>query len=282
MSELIWLNGQVMPLSDARIGVEDRGYQFADGVYEVVRFYGGKLFTLTQHMDRLERSAAGISLPMALPKSELIDQINRFLPRTGLKEGMIYLQMTRGCSPRNHAFPECKGTLLFYARELPPVPEPGAAPGLTLISVLDERWSRCWIKSIALLPNVLAKNAAIARGADEAVFVLDGNVSECCASNFFAVSRGKVLTHPVGPKVLPGITRMVLLEVAKQVGVEVVERPVSEAEALAADEVFITSTTRELAWVKTWNGRMIGRGECGPVTLRLHQAFAQRVKAETR
>jgi D-alanine transaminase len=283
MNELIWLNGEVIPMSEARIGVEDRGYQFADGVYEVIRLYDGRTFTLREHLERLERSAADIRIKLPMPRTQLTAEIEKFLPRGGVKDGMIYLQLTRGCSARNHVIPHppCKPTLLFYVRPLPPVPAPGTGYGVKLLSVPDERWSRCWIKSIALLPNVLAKNEAIDKGCDEAVFVQDGMVSECSASNFFAVANGKVLTHPVGPKVLPGITRAVLLELAKGLDIPVVERPVSEAEALAADEVFITSTTREISWVSEWNGRKVGSGVCGPVTLKLHNAVQERVKRET-
>jgi D-alanine transaminase len=274
MKELIWLNGQIMPLADARVSVEDRGFQFADGVYEVVRVYGGKAFAMDLHMDRLERSCGGISLTMPLGKAELAAEMNKLVAESGMKEGMIYLQLTRGTAPRSHVVEgKCKPTLLFYVRQLPPVHKPGTAPGAKLISVQDERWSRCWVKSIALLPNILAKHIAHSAGADEAVFVQNGIVTECCSSNFLIVIRGQVLTHPVGPKVLPGITRQVLFDVASKAGIPMIERPVFEAEAIAADEVFITSTTREVGWVRQWNGRTIGQGKCGPVTLKLGQAL---------
>jgi D-alanine transaminase len=149
------------------------------------------------------------------------------------------------------------------------------------VSVPDERWKRCWIKSIALLPNILAKTQAVSGGYDEAVFIDDGIVTECSASNFFAVIDGKLVTHPVGPKVLPGITRAVLLELAGQLGIPVEERPIREAEAMAAAEVFITSTTREITWVREWNNHAVGRERCGPVTLALHQAFQARVRNDT-
>jgi D-alanine transaminase len=283
MDELIWINGDVSPLADARVGVEDRGYQFADGVYEVIRLYDGRPFTLREHLERLERSAAGIHMRLGTDRDALAAEILRFIPRTGVRDGMIYLQATRGCAPRNHVFPtDCQPTILFYARCLPPVPAPGHGDGAKLQTVPDERWKRCWIKSIALLPNILAKNDAVAAGADEAVFLEDGVVTECSASNLFIVRGGKVITHPAGPKVLPGITRLVLFQVAKQLGVEMIERPVRFEEATAADEVFITSTTREISWASTWDGRTIGKGRCGPVTLRLHQALRERITRETK
>jgi D-alanine transaminase len=282
MNELIWINGDVMPLADARVGVEDRGYQFADGVYEVIRLYDGRPFTLREHLERLGRSAAGIDMELAMNPEALAGEIARFIPRSGVRDGMIYLQATRGCAPRNHLFPkDARPTLLFYARHLAPVAPPGEGEGAKLHTVADERWKRCWVKSIALLANVLAKNEAVAAGADEAVFLEDGVVSECSASNLFVVRAGKVITHPVGPKVLPGITRLVLQPIAGRLGVEWVERPVSFEEARAADEVFITSTTREISWVGAWDGRPVGKGTCGPVTLRLHQALRDRVLRDT-
>jgi D-alanine transaminase len=283
MAELIWFNGETIPLSEARPDVEDRGSQFADGVYEVIRLYDGRPFTLAEHLERLRKSATGIQIPMPLSPEALAGEIRKFIPKSGVGEGMIYLQLTRGVCPRNHLFPEggCKPTLYFYARPLPKLPGPGEGEGAKLWSIADERWKRCWIKSIALLANVLAKNEAVAKGADEAAFVEDGIVSECSASNLYAVIGGRVVTHPVGPKVLPGITRAVLLEVAAELGIPLDERPLREHEAKAADEVFITSTTREISWVSKWDAKPVGGGRCGPVTRRLHEGLLARVRRET-
>jgi D-alanine transaminase len=278
MDELIWFNGETIPMADARPGIEDRGSQFADGVYEVIKLYDGKPFTLAEHLERLRKSATGIQIPMPLAPDALAGEIRKFIPKSGVGEGMIYLQLTRGVCARNHLFPEvCKPTLYFYARPLPKLASPGEGEGAKLWSVPDERWKRCWIKSIALLANVLAKNEAVAKGADEAAFVEDGIVTECSASNFYAVIGGRVITHPVGPKVLPGITRAVLFEVAAELGIAMDERPLRDDEARAADEVFISSTTREISWVSTWNGKPAGGGKCGPVTRRLHKSLRKRV-----
>jgi D-alanine transaminase len=282
MNELVWINGDVMPLAEAKVGVEDRGYQFADGVYEVIRLYDGRPFTLREHLERLERSAAGIKMTLPMSAAALAKEVLQFVPRTRVREGMVYLQATRGCAARNHVFPKhCMPNVLFYVRHLAPLDAPGEGAGAALFTVQDERWKKCWIKSIALLANVLAKNEAVAAGADEAVFVEDGVVSECSASNLFVVRGGKVITHPVGPNVLPGITRMVLQQVARQAGVEWVERPVKFDEAVSADEVFITSTTREISWVGKWDGKTVGGGRCGPVTLKLHRALRERVTRDT-
>lgn len=280
--EMIWIDGEVIPLIDAKVSVEDRGFQFADGVYEVIRIYEGKPFTLKEHLQRLEKSCEGIRLADAFDRVRLTREITRFVDASGVVDGMVYLQVTRGVSPRNHIFPaQAQPTILFYVRALPPVPAPGEGEGVKLHSVPDERWKRCWIKAIALLPNVLAKNEAIELGADEAVFVENGIASECSASSLFAVIGGKVVTHPVGPKVLPGITRLLLAQISPEIGIDFIERPLLESEAMAADELFITSTTRELNWVKSWDEKLVARG-CGPVTRKLHRAYAERVKQETR
>jgi D-alanine transaminase len=282
MQELIWLNGEVGPLGEATVGVEDRGFQFADGVYEVARVYDGRCFALRPHIDRLERSAKGIKLALPVPKRELCDQIEKLVEQSDLREGMVYVQLTRGCCPRNHAIPSAsKPTLLFYTRELPPVPAPEDVKGVALQSVRDMRWKLCWVKSIALLANVLAKTEAAAAGADEAVFVdEDQFVSECSTSNLYFVIDGTIVTHPVGEKVLPGITRDYLLGCARELKIPVQERPVLEHAAMSAPEIFISSTTREVNWVSRWNGKPVGAGKCGEITLRLHRAFQERVRRE--
>jgi D-alanine transaminase len=274
MKDLVWINGVIKPFAEATVGIEDRGFQFADGVYEVIRLYDGIPYTLEEHLDRLSRSAAGINLPVPMSTSELSAAIESLIEATHIGEGMIYLQLTRGQAPRYHVAPANPNqTLLFYARPLDPVPAPGEAPGARPLSVIDERWQRCWIKSIALLPNTLAKTQAVAAGAEEAVFIDEqGRVSECSASNIFAIQNGKLRTAPVGPKVLPGITRQILFALAPTVGIPLDERPFTETEARAADELFITSTTRELSWVSHWNEHQLAT-KAGPLTKKLHEAF---------
>lgn len=280
--QLVYFNGAIVPMSQARVGVEDRGFQFADGIYEVVRLYNGRPFTLREHMQRLQRSADGIHLALPMSVDEIGDAILDFIPRSGVREGQIYLQATRGVARRNHVFPaKPSSTLLFYAKPLPPVNEPGHGEGMKLLAVEDERWKRCWIKSTGLIGHILAKNEAVAKGYDEAAFVDRETVSECSTSNLFAVIGGKLVTHPVGSKVLPGITRLVVLQCAEQLGIAVDERPLRTEEAMGADELFITSTTREIAWVARWNDRYIGQGKCGAVTMKLHRAVRDRVRAQT-
>jgi len=281
MTEWLWHNGEIIPMDQARISPEDRGFQFADGVYEVIRFYRGKPFTLAQHLARLEKSAGAIQIKLPLALAALAGEIGKLIALSKLQDGMVYLQLTRGAAPRNHIYAaDLKPTLLFHTRPLPPMPIPGEGEGARLLTVADERWKNCWIKSIALLPNILAKNAAVAAGFDEAAFIDNGMVTEGSSTNIFAVIGGKLVTHPVGSKVLPGITRLVLLEIAPALGIAVDEREFNEEEAQRADEMFITSTTRELTWVARWNDRYIGQGRCGNVTRRLHQAYQDRVRKE--
>jgi D-alanine transaminase len=269
-------------MADARLGIEDRGFQFADGIYEVIRLYNGKPFALLPHLQRLWNSAVDIQITPPLTPDSLTVEIHKLLDRALLRDNpgdaMLYMQLTRGVAPRNHLFPEIvEPTLLFYLRPAHRIPGPGEGEGAKLLTVPDERWKRCWIKTIGLLPNVLAKNAAVAAGADEAVFVDAGFVTECSSSNLFAVIGGKLVTHPIGSKVLPGITRMALLEIADELGIEVDERALGEDEAPWASELFITSTLREISWVSRWNDIYIGKGRCGPVTQRLHRALRERI-----
>ncbi len=279
--ELIWLNGRVLPLSEARVGVEDRGFQFADGVYEVVRIYNGRPFTLAQHLHRLERSSSGIKISLPMSKRELTRQIESLIVRSGLADAMVYIQVTRGEAGRNHQFPTCPPTLLFYVRSLPPATPADEAVSVKLKTVVDERWKRCWIKSIALLPNVLAKNEALSAGFDEAAFIDGENMlSECSASNLFAVVGRTLVTAAAGASVLPGITRQVLLEIASDAGIPVEEKPLSLGQAMESEEIFITSTTRELSWVSHWDTHRIAR-KCGPITRQLHEAYQARVLRET-
>jgi D-alanine transaminase len=279
MQELVWINGQTQPLSEATWHIEDRGGQFADGVYEVIRVYSGVPYTLTEHLDRLQASAAGIRLACPYTTAELARAITAHIAASGMTEGMIYMQLSRGVAPRNHLFPKNPQPLVyFYNRALPPIPAAGQAPPCKLITVDDERWKRCWVKSIALLAAVLAKNEANDRGCDEAVFTENGVVTECSASNVFIVQAGRLITAPVGQRVLPGITRAVLLKLADDLGIPTDIRFPTTYELLHADEVFITSTTREIGWVSHINGQQVA-AECGPVTLKIHRAMQAQVKA---
>jgi len=281
MGQWIWINGSVQPMADARIDVQDRGFQFADGVYEVVRTYQGRTFTLAEHLNRLAKSADALGIPLPLTTAALAGEIRKFIAKEGLHEGMVYIQLSRGVAERNHVYPvDMHPTLLFYGTPLSELPPIGGGQGMKVLPVPDERWRKCWIKSIALLANILAKNEAVAIGYDEAVFIDDGRVTEGASTNFFAVIDGIVVTAPNGPKILPGITRQILLDIAPSIGEAIIERPIMESEIANASEMFLTSSTRELMWISHWGNRHVST-ECGPVTRKLHAAFRDYVRKDT-
>ena len=273
----VWINGKIRLLAQASISVEDRGFQFADGVYEVVRIVSHRLFMLREHLERLGDSCEAIGIYNAFELDYLSQQICEFVQASSLPHAMIYLQITRGVASRNHIYKSSlQPTILFYIRKLPAPLAPGIASGMRLLPLDDERWKKCWIKSIALLPNVLAKNQAVEAGCDEAVFIDNHIVTEGSGTNIFAVIKGQLITHPVGEKVLPGITRMLLLELCKQLNLPFTERPFTETEARNADELFITSTTREISWASHWKGEHRWHHP-GPITMKLHQAIYELV-----
>lgn len=282
MSTLVYLNGSFVPYEKAVIPVEDRGNVFADGVYEVIRFYGGNPLAMEAHMERLRRSAEAIRLPApdigALTRAGL-----ELVKANGVNDGSLYVQMSRGAAPRNHRFPEgVEPTVFMIAREVARPEREKVEKGVACITVKDIRWGRCDIKSIGLLPNVLAKQEAHEKGAYEALFVRDGIVTEGTSSNLFAVQNGKLITHPEGEHILPGITRRIILRLAEREGIEVELGEIREEELGAMEELFISSTNSEVMPVTSVNGRPVGCGVVGPVTRRLaaqYDALVERVRA---
>lgn len=278
MSEVIYLNGEFVPYKDAKIHVEDRGNTYADGIYEVIRFYNGKPLELIPHFQRLVRSAASIRLA-APPIDELVPAALECVKRNKIGDGTIYIQVTRGVAPRRHAFPKDVPSTVFMVAQEVSRPDPKqVAQGVACITVPDIRWQRCNIKSIALLANVLAKQQAVEADAYEAIFVRDGTVTEGSSSNAWAVQNGEIWTHPADWRILGGITRDCILKLAKQQGITVNEEPVPVTQLAAADEVFITSTTTEVMPVTTLDGKPVGTGRPGPVTQRMWQAFDAMVR----
>ncbi len=278
-SETVYLNGAYVPYEEARIPVEDRGTLFADGIYEVVRAYAGRLFELEAHLERLVQSAGEIRLNLP-PVDELRAAVRGVLDRSGLADSSIYIQITRGfAGPRAHAVPQGIAPTVFVAAR--PVPRPDAAhvrDGAAAITVPDRRWHMCHVKSVGLLLNTLAKQAALDAGAQEALFVRDGVVTEGSATNCFAVFGGTVHTHPEGPHILSGITRQVLLALCADEGIPAREQPFLVSAMYGADEVFVTGTNTEVLPIRTVDGRPIGTGEPGPVARRLRAAMERRVR----
>lgn len=272
----LWLNGDFMPLEEGSIGVEDRGFQFADGIYEVVAFPGREPLLLEEHLDRWERSAAGLMLEPWLGRDERRGVICELIANSPWDNAMVYGQLTRGASPRAHGFPPpgTRCTELWYAKPLPTYPAEYHARGVAVVTHPDERWRNCHLKTVSLLPNCLAKEKARREGAFEVVFVNDaGIVTEGAAVNVWAVMDGVATTHPLTRAILPGITRQFVLSLAPGAGVPVEERPFQAAELARASEVFLTSTTIGVLPVAAIDGRAVGTGGVGPVTRALMEAY---------
>ncbi len=274
MPDIACVNGRFMPLAGATVSVEDRGYQFGDGVYEVVRTYAGVPFQLDAHLARLDRSAkaVGISLPLGIPEWErtIIEGIRL----AGYPECKVYIQVTRGVAPREHGVPiGVEPTVVMTVREIGGVDERLRLNGVDVITLEDARWGRCDIKSLNLLPNVLARQQAKEADAFEAVLVWNGEVTEGAVSNVMAVRAGAVCTPPLGTRILDGVTRRVVLDLARREGIPIQERHLPLDELRAADEVLLTGTTVEVLAVVRVDGALIGAGSPGPVTKLLEDRF---------
>ena len=278
MSRIAYVNGRYLPHRGAMVHVEDRGYQFADGVYEVCEVRGGRLIDERRHLARLKRSLdeLRIRLPMSLAALGVV--LREVIARNRIGYGAVYLQVTRGVARRDHGFPapDVAPSLVVTARALNKARnETLAVQGIAVISLLDNRWSRVDIKSIGLLPNVLARQAALDQGAREAWFVdKDGAVTEGASTNAWIITRaGTVVTRPADHTILRGIARTVLFDVIKAQGLRLEERAFTLAEAYAAREAFVTAATQIVLPVVRIDGRAIGDGEPGPVATALRREF---------
>lgn len=274
---LVYLNGRYLPREEATISVEDRGFLFADGVYEVVRVVRGKPHLLQEHLDRM---AAGLkALRIDFDDVEgLAEVAGRLVEENRLDDdATLYLQVTRGSAPRKHAFPEpgTPPTVFAMARPFTPHPEKHYEDGVQVITYPDIRWSRCDIKSIALLPNVLANQKAKESGAYEAVLVRDGVLLEGSQSNLFAVKDGTLITFPACNYILAGITRAQIIELAHQLRIPTREAPIYLRDLDSVDELFLTGTTTEVMPVVNVDGRVVAGGEPGPITRRLLEVYRE-------
>jgi D-alanine transaminase len=274
---IVYLNGQMIPKDEARISPEDRGFLFADGVYEVIRSYDGKLFRAAQHLERLRRSLREVRLDSAVAEN-LPSVIEELIRRNGLEKTstLIYIQITRGVAKRKHAFPDNATPVTIYATAAsftPPRKE--QEEGVRIILVPDMRWARCDIKSVALLPNVLACQQAEEQGCWEAAFVRDGVVTEGTHTNFCAVFGGTLWTHPMTNHILGGVTRDAVLELCGKLCIPVKEAPVFEWKLRDADEVLLTGTTAEVMPVVAVNDWKVGNGKPGPIAQNLLRAFTE-------
>jgi D-alanine transaminase len=278
LTRFVYVNGAYKRYAEAAVHAEDRGFQFADAIYEVIEVLDGGLVDATRHLARLERSLRELSIPPPMSKAALLQVIDQVIRRNRVREGIVYLQVTRGAGPRDFALPapESPPTLVVLARaqrrgwsaEL-------AETGIAVKTTPDNRWARCDIKTVMLLPAVLAKDEARRAGAREAWFIdAAGNVTEGASSNAWIVTAdGALVTHPLDNHILPGVTRATVMNVAKAEGMKIEERTFSKDEALKAREAFVTSATNIVMPVVKLDGAAIGDGRPGPLAQRLRLRF---------
>ncbi len=279
MTRLALVNGAFVPEAEAVVSIFDRGFLFADGVYEVIALVDGRFVDDGPHLDRLERSLHEIQLVLPTPRATLHALLLELVARNAVTEGLVYLQVTRGPAERDFAFPAApQPTVIAYARALPMIDHPRAVAGATAITVPDQRWARRDIKSVALLPQVLAKQAARAADTFEALMVEGGHFSEGGSSTLFMVRSATLVTHALGTAVLPGITRERIFALAAAHGIPVEERSIATAELATADELFITAATAFVMPIVRVDGAAIAAGTPGPITTQLRAAYVASVR----
>ncbi len=273
-----YLNGSFLPLEDARVPVMDRGFLFGDGVYEVIPVYGGRLFRLAQHLQRLQNSLDGVRIGNPLTPDAWRELLEELVRRNSGTNQAVYLQVTRGvAAKRDHAFPaDVRPTVFAMSNPLPEPRDIAGEPGIHAITLPDIRWQYCNIKAITLLPNVMLRQQAIEADTAEAILIKDGYATEGAASNIFIVRNGVLITPPKGPALLPGITRDLIVELAAGNAVPYREADITEAELRSAGEIWLTSSTREISPVVRLDDTIVGDGRPGPVwqhMIALFQAY---------
>ncbi len=284
MARIAYVNGRYRPLRDQAIAIEDRGYQFADGVYEVIKVLDGRPRDIERHLDRLGRSLDALEMSPPMTRAALRSVLEETLRRNGLSTALLYIQVTRGVAPRNHPFPRSAKPSLVVTVRRPAFPSPvEIEQGVKVMTQPDLRWGRCDIKSISLLPNLLAKQQATVAGCRESWLIDEsGTVTEGSASNAYIVDAdGRLITHPLGERILGGVTRAVVLELARADGIEVVERPFTLEEAHRAREAALSSTSSLFLPVVQIDDRPVGNGYPGTVVRRLVALYADHLSRPT-
>lgn len=279
-----YVNGSFLPADQAFVPMEDRGHQFGDGIYEVVAFFNRKMVDAAPHLARMERSLKEIRIPQPLPTAEIQALWQQIINKNDYEHGGVYLQITRGVAKRDHTFSADMKPYMTMSVFGQKTPSPElVASGCKAITQPDLRWKRCDIKTINLLPNVLARQAAAEAGAREALLVKEnGEISEGSLANAFAVIGGKVVTHPANHEILNGITRMAVIGLAKKLGYVVEERPFTLKELLTqAEEAFLTGTTTNVLPISSLDGKPIGLGKPGSVALKLNEAYLDYIYQQT-
>jgi len=276
MSETAYLNGQFLPLAEARIPVLDRGFIFGDGVYEVIPVYSRRPFRLPEHLRRLQHSLDAVRLGNPMTDAEWTRLIHELIGRHAGEDQAVYLQVTRGVAKRDHAFPkEGKQTVFMMSSPLSTPPREQIEQGVPCITATDFRWLKCDVKSVSLLGNCLLRQLAADAGAVEVVLFRDGFLTEASASNVFAVRGGKLLAPPKNHLILPGITYDVVLELAAAKGIPIELRAITEPEVRSADELWVTSSSKEVLAITNLDGKPVGNGKPGPLFRTVHQAFQE-------
>ena len=277
---IIYLNGQFLPRAEATLSIDDRGFIFGDGVYEVTRVVGGELFESSRHLSRLGRGLADLRLTPVESLSEIEEIARRLITENGLSEGegTVYLQITRGAAPRTHHFPPLGTRCTVFMSAAPfAVPHDKRAVGVAVVTYPDIRWSRCDIKTVNLIPAVLAKQHAVDHGVFESIFVRGSAITEGSHTNCFGVLDGELRTYPASNYILGGVTRDVVIELAQALGIPFVDRPFHLADVPRLEEFFLTGTTTDVMPVVEIDAKPVGDGRPGPVTMRLYEAIAARL-----
>jgi len=270
----VYLNGQFLPLEDAKVSVLDRGFIYGDGVYELVPVYGRRPYRLRQHLARLQRSLDGIRLANPHTDAEWEAIIAGLIGRMTFADQGVYLQVTRGAAKRDHAFPTGVAPTVFMMSNPLVLPSREQVErGVAVVTAVDERWLHCDLKTISLLGNVLARQLAVDAGATETVLFRNGYLTEASASNVLLVRGGVIVAPPKDNQILPGITYDVAFELAREGGLPIEVRPVPKDEALAADEMWLSSSTKEVLAVTSLDGRPFAGGKPGPVFRKVHALF---------
>ncbi|MCS0671147.1 D-amino-acid transaminase [Cytobacillus firmus] len=279
--EYVILNGDLIERSEAKVDIEDRGYQFGDGVYEVIRVYNGKMFTADEHLERLLESGRKIELDIPYSIGQLKQMLAEMIERNNLELGIVYMQFSRGTSPRNHAYPgaDVAPVLTAYTRETSR-PVDSMRNGVKAILIEDIRWLRCDIKSLNLLGNIMAKQKAAQSGCFEAIQHRGDTVTEGSSSNIAIVKDGTLYTHPATNLILNGITRRKINEICSENGVALEEAAFTKDDLLEADEVFMSSTSAEITPITEIEGKPIGNGSPGPITNKLQNLFEEAIEKE--
>ncbi|HEY8119008.1 MAG TPA: D-amino acid aminotransferase [Methylophilaceae bacterium] len=274
MSQLVYLNGKFLPMEEAYVPVLDRGFIFGDGVYEVIPVYSRHAFRLREHLQRLQQSLAGLRLTNSHSLDEWEKLALELIANNEPEDQSLYLQVTRGVAPRDHAFPKnVTPTIFMMSNPLVTPSEQQVIHGVSAISTNDIRWDRCDIKAIALLPNVLLRQMAVDVGSIETVLFRNGVLTEGAASNIFAVEKGVILAPPKDHHMLPGITYDLLLELAETNNIPTDIGYFDEARIRAADELWITSSTKEVLAIVTLDGKVVGSGKPGPIFHRMYNLY---------